>query len=133
MLIEAKAYLSWSNPQLKSKACRLKDIFGIHGRRRDGVELHFVLMTEQTSKNICTDEWPGWMKADAESLWLQYSLPSRYEITRCTDRGKQSSEGDHLRLRCVPRPKRITIRSNRPVGPVARFAPDLSPKPAPVA
>ena len=102
MLIEAKAYLAWSNPQLKSKACRLKDIFGIHGRRRDGVEPHFVLMTEQTSKNICTDEWPGWMKADAESLWLQYSLPSRYEITRCTDRGKQSSEGDHLRLRCVP-------------------------------
>ena len=103
VLIEAKAYLPWANKQLKSKAKRLCGIFGDDGARHDAARPHFVLMTESRSKKIDKDTWPNWMTNGGNICWLEYSLPVRTEVTRCTDGGRPSKTGSHLRLDPVPR------------------------------
>lgn len=52
VLIEAKAYLDWDNPQLDDKAERLGKIFGEDGKRWSFVNPHFVLMTGKRSQGI---------------------------------------------------------------------------------
>ena len=102
VLIEAKAYLPWTNKQLKSKTCRLREIFGEDGRRAGVVEPHFVLMTGRKSDNIETATWPAWTKdAQEKPFWLEYELPSRRKVTRCTQAGKPDKCGGYLRLDCV--------------------------------
>ena len=96
VLVEAKAYLGWNNPQLDEKAERLKKIFGEDGQRRKFVKPHFVLMTEKRSQGICPDKWPNWMRNGNEVNWLDYDLPSRLKITRCTEKGIPSQKGKHL-------------------------------------
>ena len=48
VLIEAKAYLGWNNPQLDDKAERLGKIFSDSGKRWSFVKPHFVLMAGET-------------------------------------------------------------------------------------
>ena len=98
VLIEAKAYLPWTNKQLASKAKRLKEIFGDDGKAHDAVKSHFVMMTGRLSGKIDTDSWPDWMSNGDNPRWLQYSLPTRTKVTRCTDRGRHFKNGSHLRL-----------------------------------
>ena len=98
VLIEAKAYLPWSNAQLDSKAKRLRFMFGEHGRRWNSVTPHVVLMSGKTSTRICTRSWPDWMSDGDKPYWMQYELPRRLKITRCTPSGKPSKSGGHLRL-----------------------------------
>ena len=62
VLIEAKAYLSWDNRQLKCKAERLGKIFGGNGCRYEAIEPHLVLMTAHEPKSICTAGWPDWTR-----------------------------------------------------------------------
>ena len=103
VLIEAKAYLPWTNKQLKSKTGRLREIFGEDATQHGVVEPHFVLMTGRRSDNIQTLEWPGWTKdAQGNPFWLEYDLPGRRKVTRCTEGGKPDKCGGHLRLDCVP-------------------------------
>ena len=102
VLIEAKAYPPWTNKQLASKAKRLKEIFGDGGKAHDAVKPHFVLMTGRLSGNIDTDSWPDWMSDGGNLRWLTYNLPTRTKVTRCTDRGRHSKNGSHLRLDPVP-------------------------------
>ena len=104
VLIEAKAYLPWTNKQLKSKTGRLREIFGEDGTQAGVVVPHFVLMTGRRSDNIRTCGWPGWTKdAQGNPYWLEYSLPGRRKVTRCSPGGKPDSGGSHLRLDPVPR------------------------------
>ena len=102
VLIEAKAYLPWTNKQLASKAKRLKEIFGDDGKAHDAVKSHFVMMTGRLSGKIDTDSWPDWMSNGGNPRWLKYSLPTRTKVTRCTDRGRHFKNGSHLRLDPVP-------------------------------
>ena len=103
VLIEAKAYLPWTNKQLKSKTCRLGEIFGEDGKRAGVVEPHFLLMTGSKSDNIETATWPGWTKDSNENpFWLTYDLPRRCKVTRCSEGGRPDKSGGHLRLDRVP-------------------------------
>ena len=102
VLIEAKAYLPWTNKQLASKAKRLKEIFGDNGKAHDAVKSHFVMMTGRLSGKIDTGSWPDWMSNGGNPRWLKYSLPTRTKVTRCTDRGRHFKNGSHLRLDPVP-------------------------------
>lgn len=99
VLVEAKAYLPWSNPQLKSKARRLGGIFGADGKSHAAVSPHYVLMTGRRSDKIRTGCWPEWTKKGEEPFWLEYELPRRLEATRCSPEGRRSIEGDSLLLR----------------------------------
>ena len=105
VLIEAKAYLPWTNKQLKSKVRRLAAIFGAEGKRHATVCPHFVLMTGRISEKIRTKCWPDWTKTGDEPFWLEYALPRRRKVTRCTDTGTPARGGDHLCIRCVPTPE----------------------------
>ena len=96
VLIEAKAYLSWNNPQLDDKAARLGKIFSENGKRWSFVKPHFVLMTTRRSQRIQTNDWPEWMRDGNEVSWLDYDLPSRLKITRCTKKGRPSKKGNCL-------------------------------------
>ena len=96
VLIEAKAYLGWDNPPLDEKAERLRDIFGENGKRWKFVKPHFVLMTGKRSQGIRPNKWPNWMRNGNEVNWLDYDLPSRLKITRCTEKGLSSETGRFL-------------------------------------
>ena len=98
VLVEAKAYLPWSNSQLKSKAERLGGIFGPDGKGHAAVSPRYVLMTGRKSDNIRTGCWPEWTKNGEEPFWLEYELPRRLEATRCSQEGKRSIDGDSLLL-----------------------------------
>ncbi|MDE0253512.1 MAG: hypothetical protein OYG32_01835, partial [Rhodospirillaceae bacterium] len=105
VLIEAKAYLPWTNRQLVSKTERLRGIFGEDGKRAGVVHPHFVLMTGRRSDNIRTCGWPSWTTdGKGEPFWLEYKLPCRCKVTRCDAGGRPDRRGDHLRLDRVPRP-----------------------------
>ena len=95
-MIEAKAYLGWNNRQLNEKAERLGKIFGENGKDWNFVKPHFVLMTGKRSHGIRPDKWPNWMRNGNEVNWLDYDLPSRLKITRCTEKGIPSQTGKHL-------------------------------------
>lgn len=96
VLIEAKAYLGWDNPQLDQKAERLGNIFGDDGDRWSFAKPHFVLMTAKRSQRIQAHNWPKWMKDGNDVNWLDYDLPNRLKITRCTEKGDSSKTGSHL-------------------------------------
>ena len=101
VLVEAKAYLPWSNRQLKKKVCRLRKIFGEQGTQCDSVKPHFVLMTGSKSEKIVAECWPNWMKKDKKKhvpFWLSYQLPTRFKVTRCDKDKKNSADGGFLRL-----------------------------------
>ena len=98
VLIEAKAYLPWTNRQLESKAKRLGEIFGSDIAPRDSVQPHFVLMTGRVSDNISTTCWPDWAKNGEDPYWLKYDLPYRLRAMRCSEDGKPSRNGTHLIL-----------------------------------
>ena len=98
VLIEAKAYLGWNNAQLNGKAERLREIFGGQGTCWRAVTPYFVLMTEKRSKQIRTQSWPKWMTKRDQPMWLDYDLPPRRKITRCTANGNSCRNGGHLRL-----------------------------------
>ena len=99
VLIEAKAYLYWTNSQLKGKTKRLGLIFGDDGTRRGVVKPHFVLMTGSVSPNIRTCEWPEWTKdSQGNPFWVEYCLPERRKVTRCAPHGKRDKRGAWLRF-----------------------------------
>lgn len=104
VMIEAKAYLPWTNKQLASKTRRLRKIFGEDGTWGASVKPHFVLMTGAKSNKIQTAAWPAWTKnSDGAPFWLEYRLPRRGKVTRCNAGGKPDKYGGHLRLDPVPR------------------------------
>ena len=112
VLTEAKAYLPWTNEQWKSKARRLAAIFGVEGKRHQTVCPHFVLMTGRVSDNPRTKCWPHWTKNGEEPFWLEYALPRRRQVTRCTDTGKPARGGDRLCIRCMPTPGQMRSRGH---------------------
>ena len=103
VLIEAKAYLSWDNCQLKRKAKRLGKIFGDNGSCYEAVEPRFVLMTAHEPRNIRTGCWPGWTRNGKDPFLLRYDLPDRIAVTRRSKDGRRSRDGSHLSLHPTPR------------------------------
>ena len=62
ILVEAKAYGSWDNKQLRNKAKRLCQIFGDNGDRY-GPKVHpyFCITSPNKPENLVLDEWPDWI------------------------------------------------------------------------
>ena len=103
IMIEAKAFTGWNNEQLRSKAERLRAIFGDEdGLNYSGIALpRFILMSPKESERVEHAQWPSWMKPQGTPLWMVFDLPVRVQATRCEHDGKRSAKGQYLRLDSV--------------------------------
>jgi hypothetical protein len=105
ILIEAKAFGSWDNKQLRSKLDRLKllhiEYQQIADRAdRDRVRMHFLLTSPRESKNINV-EWPEWIRKENQVPWIELHLPDSeaiLEVNRCDADAEETAEGDHWRI-----------------------------------
>ena len=89
LLIEAKAYTSWSNNQMCSKAARLKQIFGEDGKRYPNVIPYFGLMSRHPHNKLDVKTWPGWMVPGGAVVPLELKLPRwRRRVGRTDASGK---------------------------------------------
>lgn len=109
ILIEAKGATGWKNGQLRSKAGRLRAIFGSDGLRWNHVKPAFFVMSPispnvmspSSLKGIDTSDWPTWMKCgnhDPKWIPLQMPLyPSQFaRVIRCSQGGERTRSGDHF-------------------------------------
>ena len=104
ILIEAKAFGSWDNKQLRSKLDRLK-LLDIECQQiadradRDRVRMHFLLTSPRES-NINV-EWPEWILKENQVPWIELHLPESaaiLEVNRCDADAEETAEGDHWRI-----------------------------------
>ena len=100
VLVEAKGATGWTNKQMRSKADRLRQIFGPDGNRYPGVVPHICLVSPRPPKRLRASEWPKWMsKADGSYIWVELDFPAdRIMVTRCDAHGNRSREGNHFRV-----------------------------------
>ena len=78
ILVEAKAYSGWTNPQLSSKAKRLRMIFGEGGKKWPSVQPCFYAIGPKESAGLSTQCLPEWMLDEGGQLqWLSLSLPKQ--------------------------------------------------------
>jgi hypothetical protein len=96
IMIEAKGDTSWSNHQVKSKAARLKYIFGSNGENYPNVKPHFIYMSPKATKGLNVDV-PDFMKFDENYLHLNFPK-SFLRITRCDEEGYHASTGSHWKF-----------------------------------
>ena len=96
ILVEAKAYSGWSNDQLKSKANRLREIFGDDGKGFGGVKPHFCLMGPKESAGLNLESSPDWMKP---IKWLTLALPPERRVV--TRRGKDGGSYRKFEIKTV--------------------------------
>ena len=92
ILVEAKAYSSWTNRQLSSKACRLRKIFGETGKKWCDVRPYFYVISPERPKQLKTACLPEWMCDDRddrrELQWLCFRLPKERRVVKRRDDSK---------------------------------------------
>ena len=100
VLVEAKGATGWRNRQMRSKAVRLKKIFGSEGNRYPRVRPHFCIMSPRPPQRLKASESPGWMNRDDGSpYWLALDFPKgRKRVTRCDAEGSPTANGNHFRI-----------------------------------
>ena len=93
ILIEAKGFMNWSKNQMKSKASRLKTLFGADGKRWPHVVPHFVVTSPKKPPALDVKDWPDWCKPSCP-VYLELKIPSeRYAVSRCDENGKNHKLG----------------------------------------
>ena len=102
VLVEAKMETRWTNSQLRSKAERLRRIFGT-GRPGTGLaKPYFVLASPNRPERLEVEKWAGWMKQNREPVWMPLPKPPNLcKVTRCTEEGRASATGGFLGIRAV--------------------------------
>jgi hypothetical protein len=96
IVIEAKGVTGWTNAQLKSKAKRLREIFGETGAARANVIPHFVLTSPRRSAGLKTESWPAWMLKGGEVAWIPLPIPDGLaRVSRSDERGRPSAIGEY--------------------------------------
>lgn len=100
ILLEAKVESGWNNEQLRSKADRLRRIFGDEGEKHPQITPHFGLMSPHRPQRIDTSSWPAWMSLGGTPNWLELKTGSRRRrVVRCDSNGRHSATGGHFRVR----------------------------------
>lgn len=98
LLIEAKGYSGWSNPQLRHKARRLGAIFGPDGNHyKRNVQPQLILTGPKEPAGIKTDGWPDWA-AGYKFMPMPGPLLDRRQVMRCMQDGTTSKHGDHWKI-----------------------------------
>jgi hypothetical protein len=101
VLVEAKGATSWTNKQLRSKAERLKPIFGDDGSLRPFVRPYFVIASPRRPKQLDDRSWPKWMKEPLH--WIELKMPhDTQRITRCDTAGSVTAIGTFWKIVNAP-------------------------------
>ena len=99
VLLEAKGATSWTNKQMRSKAIRLREIFGETGRLWQSITPHFMIASPMMPEQLEFDEWPTWMAPDGQAAWIELPMPDDLQrVTRCKATGAITYAGDHWRV-----------------------------------
>ena len=99
VLVEAKMETGWTNSQLRSKAERLRRIFGMGRPGTDLATPHFVLASPNRPERLKTDDWPDCMTRAGEPAWMELRRPpSLRKVTRCRQDSRVSASGGFLRI-----------------------------------
>ena len=77
VMVEAKGATGWTNKQARSKAARLRSIFGRNGKRWPSIRPHFVVASPRMPRQLNLSVWPGWMKRpDGSPYWIEMPMPT---------------------------------------------------------
>lgn len=101
ILVEAKGDTGWTNKQMRSKANRLTQIFGLNGGKYADVHPHICLTSpKKPSQRLKDGEWPAWMRKGGNSFnWLELNFPgNRRIVTRCDADRNPSAQGQYFRI-----------------------------------
>lgn len=99
ILVEAKAYSSWDNEQLKLKAERLCKIFGRDGKRYGPhIIPHFNITSRSKPQKLKTEGWPKWMSA---YRFIELKIPERRKVTGCHQNGEPTDERPYFKIENV--------------------------------
>ena len=123
IMLEAKAYGSWDNNQMRSKSARLYRIFGPHGDVVPKVLPHFGLLSPRRPLRLGTDGWPRWMLSPSGTpAWLELKVPrGRRQLTRSDATGTTAQDGGYFKVSESDRPQSASIpRANEAREPRTR-------------
>jgi len=116
ILIEAKAYGYFDNPQLESKLERLNLVRNEYlciTKQNPVVQMHFLLISPTEPRKIKVT-WPEWIRKKSEIPWIPLHLPSGepiLKVNRCDADANELAEGDHWRI--------VKYRARQPTNPQA--------------
>lgn len=100
VVIEAKAFTSWSNTQMTSKLSRLSKI--LHAAQSAGlvIEMKVVLASPRRHKHLQTADWPTFaIGPDSEPMWMELPVSGlRLMTERCGETGKPSAVATTWRI-----------------------------------
>ena len=104
ILIEAKLDTGFTTSQIRSKAKRLRQIFGDDGCAIPGVEPHFLLSSPTRSRRLDDrlddHDVPTWMRRGGTFAWISLPPPENaIRVTRCDENGTRSRLGGWWRRR----------------------------------
>lgn len=114
VLLEAKGDSSFDNDQIRSKVNRLIEIFADppgawHDR---GVVPHFALVSPRRPQRVNVVDWPCWMRAGGQPIWLRLPMPTDLvQVSRCQSDGTVSAVGDYWRTIRRVLPDHVRTRS----------------------
>lgn len=114
IMIEAKGDTSWTNKQARSKAARLKAIFGEDGKIFDHVSPYFFIWSPNETgldtkcfpkwalKNINSDTSMGDEKYEFRHIVLKNMKKNNLKkVVRCDNHGKASKYGDFWKVELI--------------------------------
>ena len=102
VLIEAKAYSCFSNPQLKSKIARLDFVQGYYkelvGSHNINVDFHLLLISPRAPAKLDVAP-PSWLCPTGIIPWVKLNgVGDRLMVSRCNTEGEVGAYGDRWRL-----------------------------------
>ena len=96
LFLEAKGDSGFNNDQLKSKADRLRKIFGEDGCCWSGVKPHFAIISrKKPTDRLNWKKWPKWMRRNGEYDWLELDWPCDLALVSRSDESGQPSAKGH--------------------------------------
>ena len=99
LLLEAKGATGWTDRPMRSKASRLRAIFGEDGEAWPGVQPRFALVSPRPPQRLKSSDWPRWMRDAGVPLWIPLPMPrDLLRVTRCDDAGTVGATGTHWLL-----------------------------------
>jgi hypothetical protein len=102
VFVEAKGVTNWSTSQMKSKAARLRTLFGENGdaRKENGVVPHFVYTSPRQNSKLDLSSWPSWMRNDGSTRYIPLSVEEDLlAVARCNEDGIEMRGGKYWKIR----------------------------------